>query len=337
MTEGAAALAAGIAKSANIAGDPASKASTLRSELTGLLTAHVYLAGIAVFTAYSTTGGTTSPAYQEAADALDTNSQDLATQIGTVAGVANQARFLETWRHHIDDFIAYAKADVGNDATGKTTAQNNLQAYTTAAGSFFSDITGGALNPSTVAAALTEHVTSLEGAIDSLKTAVADVPVTTPPSFGPSASPSPSASGTPTASPSPSPTAGRDRNPDREPEADREPRRRPPARSPPPRATRRRRRRPRRRARRRTPTGVATTRTTGRTAGRTMGPTTTGAMGLAGCCPEPGQERRERVARSPERMSRHRPSVWNSAPPRPGGDATAAGDVKSWKRSRSAT
>ncbi|HEX3826502.1 MAG TPA: hypothetical protein VHV82_04435 [Sporichthyaceae bacterium] len=204
MTDGAAALAAGIAKSAGIAGDPASKASTLRSELTGLLTAHVYLAGIAVFTAYSTTGATSSPAYQGAADALDTNSQDLAAEIGTVAGPDNQKKFLSTWRSHIDDFIAYAKADATDDAAGKTTASNNLLAYTGAAGSFFSDISGGALNASTVAAALKDHVISLEGAIDSLKTAVADVPATTPPSFGPTTSPS--ASGTPSASPSASPS-----------------------------------------------------------------------------------------------------------------------------------
>jgi hypothetical protein len=213
MTDDAATLASGIAKASNVVGDPDSKASGLRADLTGLLTAHVYLAGVTVFTAYSTPGGTTTPAYQGSIDALDSNSQALATAIGSVAGPLNQSKFLATWRSHLDDFITYAKADASNDVTGRTTAQNNLLAYTAAAGAFFSDITGGALNASTVAGVLKDHVTSVEAAIDSLKTAVADVPVVSPPPFGPSASAtptgssSPSPSGTPSASPSPSSSA----------------------------------------------------------------------------------------------------------------------------------
>jgi hypothetical protein len=202
MDDSAAYLASGIAKSANLPGETASKASVLRSTLTGLLTSHVYLAGVAVFTAYSTSGATDSPAFQAAGDALDTNSQDLATQIGQVAGSANQSKFLQTWRKHIDDFVSYAKADAAKDSSGKSAALADLDAYRSAAGQFFSDITGGAIQASAVADALKDHVQSLAGAIDSLRTAVLDVPVTTPPSFGPvtsSAEPSESASPTPTA------------------------------------------------------------------------------------------------------------------------------------------
>lgn len=211
MTTSAAYLSGGIARSANMAGEVTSKAAKLRANLTGLLTAHVYLAGFAIDTAYSTTGATGSPMFLAAKDALDTNSQDLATAIGQVAGVANQAKFLQTWRTHIDDFVKYAQAEASLDSGGKAGALADLDAYRTAAANFFSDITGGAVSAGAVADALKDHIQSLTGAIDSLKTAVLDVPVATPPSFGPvtpdTATPTPAPSSATSQSPTPSATA----------------------------------------------------------------------------------------------------------------------------------
>jgi hypothetical protein len=180
MADSAQVLASGIARSADVSGDSTSPPAKLRADLTGLLTAHVYLAGLAVFTAYTNAGGTDSTAFSSAADTVDVNSQDLATVIGGAVGKDKQDHFLQVWRTHIDDFVAYAKADAGDDTKGKNTALNNLDAYRNAAGKFFADASDGGVNADDVSAALKDHVATLAGAIDSLKTGVLDVPVVTP-------------------------------------------------------------------------------------------------------------------------------------------------------------
>jgi hypothetical protein len=177
----------------------------------------VYLTGLAVYTGYSTSGGTDSNAFTNATDTLDTNSQDLATVLGAAAGKDKQDAFLQVWRAHVDDFVAYAKADAADDAKGRNTALSNLDAYRTSAGKFFADLSDGALNADDVAAALKDHVATLAGAIDSLKVGVLNVPVVIPTStptptdlsvFGgaTSSSPSPSESSSESASPSVSAT-----------------------------------------------------------------------------------------------------------------------------------
>jgi predicted small lipoprotein YifL len=217
MADSAQLLASGVARSANVSGDSTSPASKLRADLTGLLTSHVYLTGLAVYTGYSTSGGTDSNAFTNATDTLDTNSQDLATVLGAAAGKDKQDAFLQVWRAHVDDFVAYAKADAADDAKGRNTALSNLDAYRTSAGKFFADLSDGALNADDVAAALKDHVATLAGAIDSLKVGVLNVPVVIPTStptptdlsvFGgaTSSSPSPSESSSESASPSVSAT-----------------------------------------------------------------------------------------------------------------------------------
>jgi|GEM_PF-1604766 len=199
MPDMAATLTSGVAKSANIPGDSADKASVLRSNLTGLLTSHVYLTGVAVFTAYSMPGGTDAPAFKAATDALDTNSQDLATTVGRVDR-GKQDAFLQLWRSQISDLVVYTKAAANSDAAGKARAMSNLDSYRASAGKFFADLSGGALNADAVAASLREGVDSLTAAIDSLKSAVLNVPVTVPTSAPTvSAAPTPSESASPTA------------------------------------------------------------------------------------------------------------------------------------------
>ena len=203
MADSAQLIASGIARSANVSGDSGSAPAKLRADLTGLLTSHVYLTGLAVFTGYSAGGGTESSAFSNATDTLDTNSQDLATVLGAAAGKEKQDAFLQLWRSHVDDFVAYAKADAGNDTKGRNTALSNLDAYLGSAGKFFADLSGGALNANDVATALKDHVATLAGAIDSLKTGVLNVPVVIPTS-----TPTDLAGlGGATSAPSPSPSA----------------------------------------------------------------------------------------------------------------------------------
>ena len=71
-------------KAAGIKGDPNDDAANLRAALTDKLTAHVYLAGVGVFTAY--TAGADSPEFAAAGAALDENSVEISQAVGSLAG-----------------------------------------------------------------------------------------------------------------------------------------------------------------------------------------------------------------------------------------------------------
>jgi len=165
-------LAGGIAKATKMKGDPDDKAATLRAGLTGLLTSHVYLAGVAVFTAYTDKDSVKGTAFMAAAGALDKNSVELSNAVQSVSNTASAKTFLQVWRTHITNFVDYAAADATDDAAGKTKALADLDAYRAAAGKFFSTVTDGALPSGAVADALKMHIESLAGAIDSLKAAL---------------------------------------------------------------------------------------------------------------------------------------------------------------------
>jgi hypothetical protein len=172
MESSAQVIAAGVAKATKMAGNPDDAASGLRADLTRMLVDHVYLAGVAVFTAYTDKGGLTGAPFKAAAAALDTNSVELSDAVGSVAGKDNAATFLQAWRSHIGDFVNYAKADATNDAALKQTSLTALDGYRTASGEFFSKITAGALPADAIANDLTGHIETLAGAIDSLKAAL---------------------------------------------------------------------------------------------------------------------------------------------------------------------
>jgi hypothetical protein len=172
MSMSAAVLATGIDKATKMAGNPDSAAAGLRAELTRMLTGHVYLAGVAVFTAYTADGGLDSPAFKAAAGALDENTVEIAKAVGSVAGKANEKVFLQVWRSHINDFVTYAKGDATGDQSLKDKGLANLDAYRTASGAFFAKITAGALPADAVAKELIGHIETLAGAIDSLKAAL---------------------------------------------------------------------------------------------------------------------------------------------------------------------
>lgn len=158
------ALAGGFDKALKLPGNGSTAAADLRAGLTYLLTEHVYLAGIAVDTAYVTAPD--SPEFKLAAKALDKNSVAIADAVGSIAGQDKRGAFLQSWRSHIDDFVAYAVAAKNGDAAGKRSAVKNLEAYQRTAGMFFEDLTGGALPASAVRATLAEHAETLIASID---------------------------------------------------------------------------------------------------------------------------------------------------------------------------
>jgi hypothetical protein len=164
-------LATGIDKAASIKGDPNDDAASLRAALTDKLTAHVYLAGVGVFTAY--TAGADSPEFTAAGAALDENSVEISQAVGSLAGSKQvEASFLQTWRSHIKDFVDYAVADASGDEAGKMSAQANLQAYSEAAGKNFDQLSGGALPAAAVQADFEHHIMTLSAAIDALAAAL---------------------------------------------------------------------------------------------------------------------------------------------------------------------
>lgn len=171
---GATVIAGGLDAAAKLDGDPMDKASTLRTDLTAALQEHVYLASIAVFTAYTSEGGTDSAAFKAAAGVLDKNSVALSEAIGTLAGKDKGTAFLELWRKHIGFFVDYANAVATDDDAAATKALVSLDGYRGEAGTFFEDISGGKLPADAVAEGLAMHVQTLAGAIDSLDKALVE-------------------------------------------------------------------------------------------------------------------------------------------------------------------
>ncbi|MEV7529127.1 hypothetical protein [Agrococcus sediminis] len=167
-------LSGGLAAAAGLEGDVSDEASTLRSQLVAGLQEHVYLAGIAVFTAYTAEGGPESPAFEGAAATLDANSVALSEAIGSLAGEEDGTAFLELWREHIGFFVDYAVAIAGDDAAGAEQALADLDDYRPTAGAFFEEISAGELPADAIAEGLGMHVETLAGAIDSLKEQLVD-------------------------------------------------------------------------------------------------------------------------------------------------------------------
>jgi hypothetical protein len=167
----AAALSKGFAKAADISGDTDSAGSELRAGLTGLLTGHVYLAGTAVFTAYTDEGGATGKPFEAAAATLAQNTDDLTEAVGKAAPEQKKA-FNQAWTSHIEDFVAYAQAAAKGDQSAKDKELADLDGYRGSAGKLFETATKGALPADAVSESLGTHVESLAGTIDALAKAL---------------------------------------------------------------------------------------------------------------------------------------------------------------------
>jgi hypothetical protein len=140
-------------------------AAGLVQGLTDLLDSHVFLAGIAVEQAVLT-GDPESAQFTAAAEALDTNSQDLAAAIESVYGADAGEQFLDLWRQHIEFFVQYTVGGLTGDAKSQNQAKDRLDQYRADFGAFIDSATNGELPADDVAAALQEHVDSLIGTID---------------------------------------------------------------------------------------------------------------------------------------------------------------------------
>ncbi|TLP72892.1 hypothetical protein [Nesterenkonia sphaerica] len=159
-------FAAGFTEALHIEGDPQSEAAELRGQLTALFQEHVYLAGIAVATAYH--AGPDSDEFALAAETVDENSVALADAVGDLAGDDARESFLRNWREHIDYFVNYAVAAEAGDQEGMDQAVADLTEYADGVGMFFDRTTDGALNADAVTESIIGHIETLAGAVDSL-------------------------------------------------------------------------------------------------------------------------------------------------------------------------
>ena len=158
-------LADGIAKGNKIAGDPDSPAAGLRSDLNTNLQEHVYLAGMAVATAY--TKGADSAEFKLATAAVDKNAVAFSKMVGSI-DPAMEAPVLKVWRDHIGYFVEYAVAAKKGDKAGMAKAQKELDGYTKTAGEAIAKLSKDNLKASWVTEGLAHHVMSLSAAIDDL-------------------------------------------------------------------------------------------------------------------------------------------------------------------------
>ncbi|WP_347757054.1 hypothetical protein [Agrococcus sp. ProA11] len=157
-------LAGGFVAALDIPGEVDSEAANLRADLTALLQEHVYLAGMAVATAYH--AGPDSAQFEAAAAALDTNSVDLSEAVASLSDEERGADFLALWREHVGYFVDYAVAVKGGDDAAAEEALMNLDGYTEEAGAFFEEVSGGELPADAVSENLVMHIETLSAAID---------------------------------------------------------------------------------------------------------------------------------------------------------------------------
>lgn len=200
----AASLAAGLDRSAELAGDPSRPAAELRADLAGLFTEGAYLTGWAGFLTFSSPQGVTAPMAVAARDASDANAQALATAVGGGIGRDKQAGFISLWRDAVDNLNNYATIDESSRAA----AGARLAAFPANAASFLADASGGALAAPDVTAALTSAVQALIKSVDGLRS-LKDVPAAVPtqPVTEPTSTPEPTVSGSPDPSVSATATA----------------------------------------------------------------------------------------------------------------------------------
>lgn len=167
MNETAQALAGGFDTAKNLQGDPGSPTAELLATLTGALEQHVANTGYVVHSAVLY--GLDAPQTAAAMEALSKNTDTLGAVIGSIYGQKAQEEFLRQWRQHIDFFVNYAKGVATNNAQLKQQADANLRnQYAEEFSKFLANATNNRIPQATAKTTLTEHINTLEKAIESI-------------------------------------------------------------------------------------------------------------------------------------------------------------------------
>lgn len=142
-----------------------SAAADLRATLTSLLTEHVYLSGIAVYTAAQVGGDVEDPEFEAAAATLDDNTVELGEAIGSLYGDQAEEDFLALWREHIGYFVEFALGHATDDQPRIDAALTNLADYGDRFAAFISTASEGRLPEAAIVSSLETHVDTLGAAI----------------------------------------------------------------------------------------------------------------------------------------------------------------------------
>ena len=159
---GAALLAAVVgAATPALAAHGSASASDLRTGYNALLAEHVFLAAAATNAALAGR----QAEFEAAAAALDGNSQDIATSIGSVYGPDAEKAFLPLWRKHIGMAVDYTMGVATRDKAKQDKAVAELVAYTDDFGAFLAGANPN-LPKDAVADLVKHHVLTLKDVID---------------------------------------------------------------------------------------------------------------------------------------------------------------------------
>ncbi|WP_411344907.1 stalk domain-containing protein [Paenibacillus sp. WLX1005] len=134
--------------------------SDLRAALGQILGEHALLAIIAM-----QKGIDGKADFDQAAAALNANTDDLTAAIASVYGDAAGQAFKPIWASHIGFFVDYVKATAANDSAAKQKAKDNLAAYKVQQAKFFADANPN-LQQAALEAGLEEHINMLLKAFD---------------------------------------------------------------------------------------------------------------------------------------------------------------------------
>jgi hypothetical protein len=133
----------------------------LRAALTRQLGEHVALV---VATMRATVADTADQ--PSLADAVNSNTQDLAGSIDALFGAAAAKGFQEHWADHIDELMAYTRAVAEKDAAAQERARRNLQGFEQTFATFLDDATEHRLGQPALAQAFVMHDRMLLAQID---------------------------------------------------------------------------------------------------------------------------------------------------------------------------
>jgi len=133
----------------------------LRAGLGQLLGEHAVLAIIAMQKGYDA-----STDFNDAANALSANTDDLAAAVASVYGASAGTEFKTIWTSHIGYFVDYVKATAAKDETARQTAIANLEDYRTKQAAFFANANPDNFKQDVIADGLKMHIHHLLDAFD---------------------------------------------------------------------------------------------------------------------------------------------------------------------------
>ncbi|MGD6993254.1 copper amine oxidase [Sutcliffiella horikoshii] len=136
-------------------------ASDLRASLDALLSEHAFLAVVAM-----QKGIDGAEDFDQAAGALNANTDDLSAAVASVYGEEGGAAFKEIWSSHIGYFVDYVTATAEENEEGRQQALAELDEYTAEQAAFLDTATESLLKASELEAGLKMHVEQLVWAFD---------------------------------------------------------------------------------------------------------------------------------------------------------------------------